>query len=199
MITHSVIHRDGTQKIYSSPANENQYLYFTCAGDDMGNKIIGSGEKLIFDNSAGSGVISKEIQFLEDIQLKDGYLFWENAVFGDSVSVEIVLPANVPMEKTDNKGNAALVDGTIQYITASQTPDETWNGTHLLLPIDLPVVKFVNQMHILGTNVIGTILESSGVALIKDIFKLKVTVTSPSNNAALKVIMMAEIFRENTI
>lgn len=199
MITHSVIHRDGAQKIYSSPAEENQYIYFTCVGDDVINKTVGNGGKLIFDNFSSTNTISKEVQFLEDIQLKDGYLFWDNAVLGDFVDVEIVLPANTPMEKPDNKGNASLVNDTIQYITASQTPDETWKGSHLLLPIDMPVVKFANQLHIMGSNVMGTVLESSGAALIKSIFKVRVTVTSPSNNPNLKVIMLAEIYRENTL
>ena len=195
MINHSVLHRDGSPKMYNSPANEGQYLYFTCAGDDIQNKKVGEGDTTLITNPDGLTKIIKEIQFLEDVQLKDGYIFWENAVVGDHLCVEIVLPANTPLPSATNKGNVNFAkDGSIVPVV-----DESWTGTHIFIPFDIPVVKFVNKMHLFGTNVKGTVLESLGVALVKSIFKLRVTFHTPSKNTNINLVMMAEVFRENTL
>ena len=199
MINHSVLHRDGSPKIYVSSASEGQYLYFTGAGDDIINNKIGEGDTTLIENPQGLDIINKEIQFLEDIQLKNGLIFWENAVFGDYISVEIILPKNTPMESPTNQGNVNIIDGTITPVTSSSTVDETWTGTHIVLPIDFPVVRFVNKMHLFGSNTNGTILESLGVALIKKTFKIRLTFYSPSKNTNIKLFLMAEVFRRNTI
>jgi hypothetical protein len=70
---------DKTEKIYSSPRQEGTYLYFTGAGDDMNNSRIGEGPSMYMTNGSALDKVSKEIQFLETVFIKDGYLFWENA------------------------------------------------------------------------------------------------------------------------
>ncbi len=200
-LIHNVLHRDGTDKIYQSDAISGQYLYVTGSGDDIVNNKVGEGEKLIITNESGSTTILKEVQFLEDIQLKTAYFFWENAKWGDSLNGEIILPANTPYIKSDNKGNAALVDGVITHITSSQTPDNTWNGTHILFPIDVPLVRFVNKCPLSGTNNTGFKTDPSGVALVSKDLKLRLTFTTDSNspNTVIKLSAVIEMFRIRTL
>ena len=197
---HNILHRDGTSKIYQSPATIGQYLYFTTRGDDIENGIIGKGGTLILDNLTGEPEVHVEIQFLEDIQLKDAYIFWENAKWGDILSAEVILPAGVPHLHPANKGNAKLQNGVVNYITSSQTPDETWVGDYLLSPVDTAIVRFVNEFRLLGDNLSGTVLESSGVALITKNLKIRLTYKNDTTpNTSIKIMVLAELYRENTL
>jgi len=200
-LKHSVIHRDGTTKVYLSPAIPGQFLTFTNKGDDVLNGTIGTGNNLFINNPTGLLTTSTEIQFIEDVQLKDAYVFWENALPGDFLIGEVILPASTPFKKADKKGNAEMINGTVQNITASTTPDSTWTGSYILFPVDVPIVKFLNDMPLYGTNNIGTILESVGVALIYKELKQRLTYkrydTTPNPN--INISVMLEIYRDNTI
>jgi len=199
-LKHNILHRDGAAKIYESPATIGQFLSYTTRGDDIQNKIIGSGVPLVITNEDSKNTKFIDAQFLEDIQLKDAYVFWESAVWGDTLTCEVILPANTPWPSLNNKGNAGLVNDAIQYITSSQVPDDTWVGTHNLFPIDIAIVRFVNEFRMLGTNQIGTTLESSGAALISKDLKIRIIYKNDiSINKDIKIILLAEIYRENTI
>lgn len=194
------VQHDGTKKMLTTPRQEGTFLYFTGKGDDLANGIVGKGNRLIIENLNGDTELFMECSFLDNVFLKDGMAFWENAVFGDSVDMEIVLPANLPMPAEGSNGNAGVIDeqGTISYITASQTPDETWVGDFFLFPMDYVVHRFVNEFPLNGSNNIGTILESSDTAEIEKIFKFRITMHSPSGNMALKLYVMLELYRERT-
>jgi len=199
-LKHNILHRDGAAKIYESPATIGQFLSYTTRGDDIQNKIIGSGVPLVITNEDSKNTKFIDTQFLEDIQLKDAYVFWESAVWGDTLTCEVILPANTPWPSPNNKGNARLVNDAIQYITSSPVPDDTWVGTHNLFPIDIAIVRFVNEFKMLGTNQIGTTLESSGAALISKDLKIRIIYKNDiSINKDIKIILLAEIYRENTI
>ena len=194
------VQHDGTKKMLTTARQEGTYLYFTGRGDDVAGGIIGHGNILSLDNTLGEEAMNIECAFIDNVFLKDGMSFWEGAVFGDYVDMEIVLPANVPMPTDDANGNAGVVDaqGTISYITSSPSPDETWTGDYYLFPMDFVVHRFVNHFPLMGTNNIGTILESSDTAEIEKIFKFRIKVVSPSKNPFLKLAIMLELYRERT-
>jgi len=194
------VQHDGTKKILTTPRQEGTFLYFTGKGDDIANGLVGKGTDMSLINSAGEAVMSVECSFLDDVFLKDGMAFWEGAVFGDTVDMEIVLPANTPMPSEDETGNAGIIDaqGTISYITASPTPDETWTGAYYLFPMDYVAHRFVNSFPMNGTNNVGTVLESSDTAEIENIFKFRITVNSSTSNPALKVFTVLELYRTRT-
>lgn len=198
--TRKSIHRDGTQKTFSSPSYDGTFLYFTGKGDSL-TEGVGKGDAFILTNE--EGVQYKEIiaGYNEDVFLKDGYVFWQNATVGDSISLEIILPANTVFDSMEQQGNAGVVDenGTISYITASQTPDETWVGTHLLFPIDVVLFRFVNHFSLLGTNEHGLLLESSDVAKVEQKLKFRLSFSSEAPNPNLVVSVLMEMYRENTI
>lgn len=195
------VQHDGTKKMLATPRQEGTFLYFTGRGDDIANNLVGKGAKLIIENPTGDTTASMECRFIDDVFLKDGIAFWENAVFGDSVDMEIVLPSGIPMRAEEVNGNADVIDenGTISYITASQTPDDTWTGNYFMFPFDYTVHRFVNEFPLIGSNNIGTILESSDTAEIQKIFKFKITMNSPSGNMALKLYVVLELYRERTV
>jgi hypothetical protein len=190
---------DKTEKVYSSPRQEGTYLYFTGAGDDMNNGKIGEGPSMYMTNGSASDKVSKEVQFLETVFLKDGYLFWESAKVGDRVSLTVFLPANTPYLSETEQGNAVLVGGVPQYITASQVPDETWTGTHLYFPVDVDLIRFVNKFHLIGSNSHGLCIESNDAAEIDSMLKFRLEIYSPTKNPDLTVSVMMEMYRENTI
>lgn len=194
------VQHDGTKKILTTARQEGTFLYFTGRGDDVENNSIGNGAQLIIDNSPGNTTSFIECSFTEVVFLKDGIAFWEGAEFGDYVNMEIILPANTPMPAENTNGNAGVdANGNISYITASQTPDDTWTGDFFLFPFDYTVFRFVNNFPLNGTNYIGTILESSDSAQIDSIFKFRIIINSPTGNANLKVAVVLELYRQNTV
>ena len=195
------ISRNGTEKMFSTPSQDGTYLYFTSKGDDISSGVIGKGQVMAISNQSGLLSSSVECQFSEDIFLKDGFLFWENAIFGDTVSLEIILPANTPVLSAEDKGNAAEVNGVITYITASQTPDETWTGTHNLFPMDFVVNRFVNSIYLMGANHHGLVLESSETALVSSIMKFRLTYKNVNTtvNNDIRITTMLEMYRKNTV
>lgn len=190
---------DKTEKIHTSPRQEGTYLYFTGRGD-LPNSV-GNGEWFRLTNETGLSYKEIITGFNETVFLKDGYVFWQNATVGDSASLEVILPANTPFLSEFQTGNAGVVDenGTISYITASQTPDETWVGTHLLFPIDVALFRFVNSFSLLGTNEHGLVLNSQDAAEISSELKFRLSFHSESPNPNLVVSVLMEMYRKNTI
>ena len=195
---------DKTEKMFSSPRQEGTFLYFTSTGDNPnpspGTTGIGEGENLYFKNSAGLTSHIVNAQFNETVFIKDAYIFWENAKLGDRLSLSIILPANTPYLKEDGAGNAADDgNGNIVNITASPYPDETWIGSHILFPIEITLMRFINKINLLGTNHHGVVLESPDTAEMDDCLEFRLLIESPSGNTELTVSMMAELYRVNTI
>jgi hypothetical protein len=190
---------DNTEKIHTSPRQEGTFLYFTGRGDT--ETEVGKGEAFILTNTEGSSYKEMITGFNETVFLKDGYVFWQNAKVGDEVSLEIILPANTPYMSDTQTGNAGIIDenGTISYITASQTPDETWTGTHLLFPMEVTLFRFVNSFSLLGTNEHGLVLESPDVAEVESSLKFKLSFSSTAPNPDLVVSVLMEMYREHTI
>lgn len=193
---------DGTEKLSNTPRVEGTFLYFTSAGDDVVNGIVGGGEHLVINNTIDP-TVSKTItvQFIDDIYLKDGIAFWEKAQCGDYLDVEILLPANTPLPIDTKTGNADVVNGVVNYITMSQTPDSTWTGNYILMPVDYVVNRFVNKFLLLGTNTTGIVLESSDAVLIPKIFKVKVTYANFKGiiNPDITCVFTIECYRERTV
>jgi len=191
------INRDGTQKVFSSPSYGGTYLYFTGKGDTEDE--VGGGEPLRLTNTDGDTYGEIITGFSEDVYLKDGYIFWQNATVGDSVSLEVILPADTPYISSTETGNADMVDGSVKYITDSKTPDETWKGKYLLFPVDVTLFRFVNHFSLIGTNEHGLLLESTDAAEISKDLKVRLSFTSEAPNINLVVSVLMEMYRKNTI
>lgn len=185
---------DKTEKIYTSAKHEGTSLYITSRGDDiLGNKR-GKGSQLIIDNSIDKRTYKMaEIQFLDDIFLKDGFILWENAVLGDTITLEIILPAGVLFPALNNLGNFNIINGVPVQIS-----QEDVIGTHIMYTKDTVISRYVNEFSLLGTNYTGIILESSDTVQIQKELKIRFVLNSPSQSD-IKAIFNLEAYRYNTI
>ena len=193
------LQHDKTEKIYTSSRQEGTFLYITSRGDDIINQKRGKGSQLILDNTVDKRTYKViETQFIDNIFLKDGFIIWENAVLGDTISLELVLPAGVLFPADNGDGNFNVVNSVPELITQSQTPDSTWTGTHYMFPIDVTLFRYVNEFALLGTNHSGLILESSDTAEIQKELKIKFILNSPSQSD-IRAIINIEAYREFTL
>lgn len=85
---------DGLTKVYSSPRPFGTTTYFSGAGDDVINSIVGGGDRLLYNLTSTDISKSIEIEFLETIYIKDGYMITENAPFGSYLDIEIIHPVS---------------------------------------------------------------------------------------------------------
>ena len=186
------VQMDGTPKIYVSSRQENSRLYYTSEFDDVVGGNRGGGASMLFRNTDAKEELILEGSFIDDIYLKDGYLMWEEAAVGDCVSMEIVLPANQPMPKAERDGNYDLTDtGFVENTEGT--------GGYIMYPVDIIIDRFVNNLLILGTNTTGFIMTSSDTAILPNIFKVRMTISSPTTNVNLNVVVALETYREFTV
>ena len=189
-VTHT--QRDGTLKIFASARQANTLLYLTARGDDLVNSKIGEGSPLLIQNNGIDTETSVETQFLDDVYLKDGYVYWQNASPGDSVSCEIVLPANTLFPSDNGTGNYDIVDNV-------PVSNSSGTGNYIMYPIDIVVNRFVNRFLILGTNTVGTVLESQDTALIPKQLKFRFTHYTNTPNSNFAVAINLELYRDRTV
>jgi hypothetical protein len=178
---------DGTPKTYNTSRQGETYLYITGSGDDLENNIRGAGPALKLN---GPGELS--IGFLDDIYLKDGFLFWSNAIEGDTIGVDIILPANTLFPNPTNTGN-------YDYINGEVIENNNNTGEYMMYPIDITLNRFINKFEVVGTNEIGLVIESSDTALIPSQLRMKIVLESLSSNQDVVVRFVTEIYREVTV
>jgi len=187
-----IIQIDGTPKQYSSAKQGTATkVYVTGRSDDLENQIRGKGQKFVIEGD-GTEEMTINFGFIDDLYIKDGYLFWENAVFGDSLSLEIYLPANQPMPTKKKDGNYDLVAGNL-------VSNEAGTGDYMLFPDDVTLVRFVNEFMILGDNHRGFVIETNDTMLLPNILRLRGIVRSKNNNSAVRVVFAIEFYREQSI
>ncbi len=85
---------DGLPKVYPSPRPHGTTTYFAGAGDDTTNNIVGGGNKIIFSLTAGDSSKTVDLEFIEDIWIKDGYMICEDAPFGATIDIIVIHPVN---------------------------------------------------------------------------------------------------------
>lgn len=183
---------DGTPKTYNTSRQGETFLYITGSGDDLVNGLRGKGAPLKI-KGVSTGESKLMVGFLDDIFLKDGILFWNNGMEGDSISVEIVLPANTFFVSPTNTGNYDL------DLANNPIPNATNTGSYMMYPIDITVNRFINRFEIQGTNEIGLVIESSDTAFIPKQLQIRLVLTSTSSNPDVSVRFVTEIYRESTV
>jgi len=192
MIQKFYIQRDGTRKMFTSPKQGDTNLYITSRGDDVENGIRGKGEHL-YVNGVPDGEKLISIQFIDDVYLKDGVILWQNAKLGDSMTLEIILPANTMFPSPTNTGNYDIDE----YGNVVENNSAT--GKYMMYPIDITLNRFVNEVMIIGDNTVGYIIESADTALIPKQLKTQLRVNSDTNNPDLVLVVSAELYRKDTV
>jgi hypothetical protein len=100
---------DGKPIVMSSSFPGNVFYYVTGAGD--GEKTRGDGETfgLRAEGSEPRSVEPVEFDFVDPVYVSGGAILWTNAVFGDHVTLETVIPATPAPSSTPGTGNCNLV------------------------------------------------------------------------------------------
>lgn len=192
MRSKNYVQRDGTKRMYFSPKQGDTLLYITSRGDDVQNGVRGEGEELIIQG-APDGKNSVSAQFIDDVYIKDGTILWQNAKVGDSVSLEIVLPANTMFISPTRTGNYDIDS------YGAVTPNDTGSGKYIMYPIPIILNRFVNKVSVLGDNTIGYIIESADTALVPKQLVMTLTVYSETSNPDLVLTVSAELYRDETV
>lgn len=192
MIEKFYIQRDGTRKTFTSPKQGDTNLYITSRGDDVVAGTRGNGETFVVQG-VPDGEKTISIQFIDDVYIKDGVVLWQNAKLGDSISLEIVLPANTMFPSPTNTGNYDIDE----YGTVVENTTNT--GEYMMYPIDIVLNRFLNEVMIMGDNTIGYIIESADTALIPPQLKTRLKVKSTTNNPDLILTVSAEVYRKYTV
>lgn len=114
---------DGKEKVLSISRPDDTYTYFTTRGDSTDK--IGGGKRIEWDfSNANDNVVSanpaykkKEItiDFIDEVWVKEGALFFFNKLKGSYVCIYIVCPAGQYYLKNDGTPVLATVDTRITY------------------------------------------------------------------------------------
>lgn len=157
--------------------------YFTMAGDKMDAPVdIGEGAELKWDFSntlndiaAPTGFKRKriEFQFLDEIRLKEGTIYFYNSTKDTYLSLQVVCSAG-------------------QYYLDN-------NGSPVLAAVDTSVDKFVNKYFISGTFPGGDELNTEAAsASIPATYKFWLEITTPDTDNASYGHASVEIYRRRT-
>lgn len=173
---------DGRQLVVSTSRPRQATTYFTCAGDDMDNNVIGEGHEFYydFDNNddsitAPAGYKRKQIdfQFIDSTWIKEGTIYFHNAIKRSYVDLFVVCPAGQYYLKND--GSVGIAED------------------------DLPIQHFVNKLFVQGDCPMGDELntESASDEIPSD-YKYRMWITVPDTDVVSNGYINLEIYRERT-
>ena len=136
--TATQVTRDGKPIITMSDRPKNTYRYVTSCGDDMSLQKIGDGPRAHLDIAPDStGQV--DLQFIEDIYIKDGYCTYSSTSDNSWLDVYVVCPAGVPFPAPSNNGN-------FDYTNGSWVPNGSGTGAYFILGTETKLYRFVNKM-----------------------------------------------------
>lgn len=187
LIRYGTTTKDGKMMVLTSDRPSDMYRHFTGCGDDIAGSLIGEGDCLVFQVPAGQSVV-KYIQFLEDVQIKDGVANYAGAQLGSSLSVEVVAPPNIPYPVPGN-GSLDLVDGAF-------VPNSSGTGKFSTSTDEKVFARYVNKLNLLGSNVQD--VSSPEPFTLSKAYKLKSTVTN-TGAVDLSLAITIGLYRKATV
>lgn len=91
-MSRSIYDEEGRQKVRVTTKPTGHYTYFTGEGDDISNSTIGGGSSLNFSMTSTDTSKTVDMQFINNVYIKDGYVITSNAPLGASLDVTVVSP-----------------------------------------------------------------------------------------------------------
>lgn len=182
--------KDGKRIITASDRPKDHYRHYASAGDDLENGIRGGGQELIFVVPPGE-TQTIDTQFLEDIYIKDGTAFFEDAAIGSHISVHIVAPRNVPYPAIFGNGNFDLVNGNL-------VPNGTGSGDYFVdTDSENVFLRFMHKMLILGSGQIIT--SAPEPSFLPSPCVQRFIVYNASTTRDLNIVVAMGLYRTHTI
>ena len=143
--TQDQLTRDGKRIFTASDRPQDHYRHFTGVGDDMVGGVRGAGAQLIWSVNPPEDPEHIDVQFLDDVYLKDGHIKYVNAPMGSYFHVETFVPPFVPFPAPGLNGNTDMVEGV-------PVANNTGTGTHWRSNTETLVNRFINKLPLLGTG-----------------------------------------------
>lgn len=179
--------KDGKMLARSDSRPIEETTYFTMRGDSESG--IGNGKIMTWDFSNSDDIVTDsltiaipsgykrkriKLQFVDDIHIKEGTMYWENAPYGCHIDFWVVCPSGQ------------------YYLDRSGTPQQA--------SVHTPLVHYVNHHRVLGTCYMGDELntESANEDSIPSNYELWVEITTPNTDEVSKGHSELEIYRERT-
>lgn len=179
--------KDNRPIVRADSRPEEHTTYFTTRGDSA--TAIGDGKEIKWDFSNSDDIVTDSIttsvpsgykrkrmklSFVDEVRVKEGSLYWENATFGCYIDFWIICP-----------------DGEYYY-DRSGTPQQA-NG-------DTPIVHYVNRHFLMGNCTMGDELntEAANDDPIPSNYELWVEITVPDGNSNCHGAGELEVYRERT-
>ncbi len=129
---------DGKTIFTMSDRPQDTIRFFTSCADNMTTQKIGEGDKLDFDVAAGQ-TVSKDLQFIEDIYIKDGFVNYKSYSNVSWLSVSIVCPAGLPFP-------APALNGNYDFTGGQWVANETNTGRYFILGVETYLFRFANRL-----------------------------------------------------
>lgn len=208
--------------------------FVTCwsgSGDDVVNHIIFGGDMVAIENEVDVPEKSIDVKFdplFGETWLHEGYAMWENAGFGDYLTVQAIAPA-CPLQPFVNKdlvldGNKVKYSlggpGTGDYGFAGVpapvrnyantgswdfnfsnmqlTPNFTNTGKYDIFNVDKSVNDFISKIPIAGTTYSYVMLQSADSTQVISPYFIRIT-THNVSNTTWKIWMFMTLYRERTV
>lgn len=206
------------------------HTYWSGAGDDMDTPAIGEGPLLDVKTAVGAAETSVDIQFHKDygdVYLHEGYIQWENAGWGDYISVETYATAT-PLQQSTNLDYS--IDAGVKIREASGGPgtgtdglagDPVWvpnaagtgwwdivsgsavfssgqTGAYDWYTIEILANRFMNCIPVYGSSSNYVMLQSADTTLLPNGYLIRITAHNVSDTV-WKSWMFMTLYREQTI
>jgi len=174
---------DGRQLVVSTSRPRIATTYFTSSGDDISGGVIGTGKAFFYDFENSDDIITAPIGFkrkridfgfIDSTWVKEGTVYFHNALKGSYVDMFIVCPAGQYYLKND--------------------------GTPTLATEDIVVEHYVNRFFIQGSCSMGDELNTESCSSeIPNAYKYRFEVTVPESDNNSNGYINLELYRARTV
>ncbi len=186
--TQDQLTRDGKKIITTSDRPQDHFRHFTGRGDDMVGGIRGEGPELTWVVNPEEDPEHVDVQFLDDVYLKDGHIKYVDAALGSWLTVETYAPAGVPFPVPGN--------GNFDYTNGAWVPNAGNTGMYRIAATETLVNRFINKLPLLGDGEREAL--SAEPVLIPTPYLTRFKVHSESDAAPMSLILTLGLYRKRT-
>lgn len=182
--------KDGKRIITASDRPKDHYRHYSSAGDDLSTGVRGDGQELIFIVPPGQTQVI-DAKFIDDIYIKDGMAFFQDAEIGSHISVHIVAPIGTPYPAIFGNGNTDIVNGQI-IANTNQTGDYFIDAVK-----ENVFLRFMHKHLILGTERLMT--SAPEPSFLPTPCSQRFVVYNASTTKDLNVVIVMGLYRTHTL
>lgn len=152
---------------------------------------IGQGDPIHLIVNPGESA-SINVRFVDDVDIRDGKIRYLNAGFDSHLDIDVVCPANVPFP-------SPTCTGTLDRVGGQFVPNTTGTGAYMTAPVEVTLFRFINGMHLVGSEELDDIDSPEPFMLYAPYF-LKISIgADPEITGPLKAAVTIGMFRKKTV